>query len=405
MALRIGDKIMLEDSEHPPKLLSLFALWDRVEKIDLGGLKYGYEMEKRFKIIKAINLVTQEIGLENEAKVSKLNIYSKSKIKRIFYYLLLYVMIIKSVRIIKKENANAVATFGIGWINDITAIIASLLTKRKLIKVFHHWPYEGYSLGSLFLSMRKEGRGFFASIFASLDRIIALQAVKRAALVYVPSEPIKEDLQRIGIDGKRIKIVPPGVGDEFFNMAPEKGDRNLYDGVAVNRFSKEKGVYDLIDIWAIVTREKTDAKLRIFGHPTEIMDDWTNSVKSEGLKKNISYLGTVDVEELAKTLAGSKVFLFPSHKEGFGIAVAEAMAVGLPIICYDIKPMNEIFNSKGVFFVKEGDHEAFAKMVLLLLKNPILQAEAGRANAEFAKRFRWSEASERFETILIKALS
>ena len=64
----------------------------------------------------------------------------------------------------------------------------------------------------------------------------------------------------------------------------------------------------------------------------------------------------------------SEVFVFPSHEEGWGIAICEAMACGLPVVAYDLPVYREIF-TQGIITVPLKDIKAFSEKVVNLLEN------------------------------------
>lgn len=65
------------------------------------------------------------------------------------------------------------------------------------------------------------------------------------------------------------------------------------------------------------------------------------------MDNHITMLESVPDDYLYSLLKSSKVFVFPSHEEGWGIAVCEAMAAGLPIVAYDLAPFREFFPRHG----------------------------------------------------------
>lgn len=64
----------------------------------------------------------------------------------------------------------------------------------------------------------------------------------------------------------------------------------------------------------------------------------------------------------------SKVFIHPSHEEGFGVAPLEAQACGLPVVAWNLPVYQEVF-PKGMIKVEMGDIKRFADKVLDLLNN------------------------------------
>jgi glycosyltransferase involved in cell wall biosynthesis len=373
--------------------LVLFALWERVSELALGGIKYGVEIINRFKKVRCICLTTQKIGFKYEISVGeKYALYAHRAARRVMYYILLLVLIIKGMRYLKKEDVKIVFSPGVGWVNDIAAYLISLLSRRKLALVFHHWPYSGWDRRSVYVSLRNEGRGVLGAAIKLLDVEIAKKALMRADTIITPSQSSKNELVKLGVSGEKIIVAYPGVDDEFFKENYGKPSK-VFDAVSVCRISPEKGIYDLIEIWKRIIKDRK-IKLGIMGTPTEILDEWLSKIKRNELGAFIEYLGVTKRRSMIEILRNAKVFVFASRKEGFGIAVAEAMACGLPVVCYDIKPLNEIFTSKGVFFIKPFDFDDFARKILMLIEDEELRQAAGKYNREFAFRFKWDETAK-----------
>lgn len=79
-------------------------------------------------------------------------------------------------------------------------------------------------------------------------------------------------------------------------------------------------------------------------------------IAEDRLEHNILIYGRCSDVKLYSLLKSSKVFIFPSFFEGWGIVVAEALACGLPVVAYDIPAIRENFGScKNVFLMPIGD--------------------------------------------------
>ena len=93
---------------------------------------------------------------------------------------------------------------------------------------------------------------------------------------------------------------------------------------------------------------------------------------------------------------GSDVFVFPSHLEGFGLAVAEAMACGKPVVAYDNQTNREIIGGAGIL-VPEGDLDKFSSAVINVLQDPALAALLGAsARKRVLERFDWNSAAKQY---------
>jgi len=381
-------------------VLTLFALWERVDELALGGIKYGVEVIKRFKKLKCICLTTQRIGFKHERSIGeKFTLYSKRASRRIMYYILCIILISRGMYYLRRERVNIIFSPGVGWFNDVAGFFISLLSRRRLVMTFYHWPYYGWDRRSVYNTLRVSGRGILGSIIKMIDVEIAKKCILHADLIVTLSQSSKVELMNIGVPEEKILIAYPGIDDEFFEEKSESPPK-VFDAISVCRIALEKGIYDLIEIWKRIVANKK-LKLGVIGTPTKILEKWLLEVKENDLAEFIEYLGVVKRKSMIRMLRNTKVFAFASRKEGFGIAVAEAMACGLPVVCYDIPPLNEIFTSEGVFFVKLFDYNDFAKKIVMLIEDEELRRKAGEYNKKFALRFKWDETAKIIEESLL----
>jgi len=124
---------------------------------------------------------------------------------------------------------------------------------------------------------------------------------------------------------------------------------------------------------------------------------------ASGLEEAVSFLGfRRDVPDL---LAAADVLVHPARVEGFGYAVAEAMAAGLPVVATDASSLPELVDAgrTGVLFPPE-DAGALAEAVAAYLADPELRARHGAAGREKAEReFSLERRLEELEEILTSA--
>ena len=144
-------------------------------------------------------------------------------------------------------------------------------------------------------------------------------------------------------------VVYPGVDDIFINYQPKTGtgpsEALPSYFVALGTMEPRKNLTALLN--CIDTLERmgvwpTGAVLRIVGGKgwkDSVIQETVTRLKTRGI---IQVLGYVPRETLPALLAGARALLMPSIYEGFGMPIAEAMAVGCPIICSDIPPFKEV---------------------------------------------------------------
>jgi glycosyltransferase involved in cell wall biosynthesis len=91
-------------------------------------------------------------------------------------------------------------------------------------------------------------------------------------------------------------------------------------------------------------------------------------IKYFGLQDNIQCLGYLKNEEAFQTISSSKLFIFPSYEEGFGVTILQAISLGIPVIAWDLPVYNSIYKA-GIIKVKTGDILELSKMILTLLSD------------------------------------
>ncbi|MFC2003649.1 glycosyltransferase family 4 protein, partial [Chloroflexota bacterium] len=164
-----------------------------------------------------------------------------------------------------------------------------------------------------------------------------------------------------GIPEKKIMGFSPGIDWSAVNCSV--ADEKRYDACWMGRYHTMKGCDDLIRIWELVCKERNEASLAIMGSASKRLEPL---IKEKHLEQNIKVLGFVDDETKFRTMKESKVLLFPSYYESWGMIISEAMACGLPAIVYDLPIYQDIY-PKGIVKVAIGNREAFASETIRLL--------------------------------------
>jgi len=217
-----------------------------------------------------------------------------------------------------------------------------------------------------------------------------LALVRRSDVCITVSNFTAEFLMKNGISQDKIRVSGNGVDTALIERF--KAEKKVYDGIFVGRISREKGIFDLVQIWKRVTALKPDSKLVIVGHGPDSAS-LKKTIEDNNMSSNIMQKGRCNDAELYTHMKASKVFLFPSRFEGWGLAVGEALACGLPAVCYNIPALREIFGKcSSVFFIPTGDTVRFAETVENILNEDNLP-ELEAASKEYAKHFSWKQVA------------
>ena len=142
----------------------------------------------------------------------------------------------------------------------------------------------------------------------------------------------------------------------------KKDDKVL---ISIGRLFKAKGYPYLIEAIKILKSKYPDIKLLIIGEGEE-KNKLETQTRELNLEKNIFFLGRK--ENVSNCLNASDIFVLASLWEGFGLAIVEAMACGLPVITTNVGGIPEIIQDKiSGLLVDPKDSEILAQKIDYLL--------------------------------------
>jgi glycosyltransferase involved in cell wall biosynthesis len=217
------------------------------------------------------------------------------------------------------------------------------------------------------------------------DRVVALSSdiQNRAIRHYNPSKTI--DLIHLGIPEPRVESIARGT------LGYSTKDIVL---ATVGRLVRRKGLRQLLQ--SLKRINNPQVKLAVIGDGPE-KSGLVDLMTALGLEKQINFFGYVSDEMKYQILTNSDVYVSTSEHEGFGIVFLEAMAAGLPVICFDKGGQADFLkdNQTG-FLIQYGNFDHFDKQLAHLCN---LSAERHRFkifNKVYVKEFFIERCADRY---------
>jgi glycosyltransferase involved in cell wall biosynthesis len=237
----------------------------------------------------------------------------------------------------------------------------------------------------------------------SADDAAALRASERAALAaarhVVATSPVTARLLTAdyGVPAERLSVVEPGT--DRFARSPRAGD-GVVALLAVGAIVPRKG-YDLL-VAALAQIKQLPWRLVIAGdggRSPQTAQQLEADIARLGLVDRVSMRGAVSAHELASLYASSDLFVLPSRFEGYGMAYAEAIAHGLPVVGTQAGAIPETVPADAGVLVPPDDVAALAGALRRLIEDPRQRAQlaAGARAATFPS---WHEQAARFARVL-----
>lgn len=298
---------------------------------------------------------------------------------------------LKAISSLKLENIDIVYSTSDFFPDVVPAYLYKMFNKKSkwFQCVFHIYP-----------DWRKRPGNKFRNYVAGYLQKISLLLIKKADCIVNINTQVKEYLIRHGFEKDKIVINTPGIDVGYFEKLSSGKVVEKYDAVFLARLNPSKGVNDLIDIWNLVVKKNKIARLAIVGGGSdEIKNKLRQRIIEYNLSSNINILGFLEDKEAFTLIKNSKVFIFPSHEEGFGIAIAEAMACNAAVVAWDLPVYKEIFED-NIILVEENNHGKFAERVVELLDNENTRTEISKRANVFVCKYDWREISKKHLEII-----
>ena len=179
-----------------------------------------------------------------------------------------------------------------------------------------------------------------------------------------------------------IRVIPNAA-----NFIAEKySDCTAKRVIAVGRLDYQKSFDRLIQVWEKVHQQMPYWRLDIFGQ-----GEWKEML--QGMIDERGFQDTVRLNDptrnIGKEYSESSMLVMSSHYEGFPMVMIEAMACGLPAVCFDFKcgPRDIIVEGENGLIVPDGDIEALAEAMVRLMKDDELRKRMGENARKVVEKY------------------
>jgi len=221
----------------------------------------------------------------------------------------------------------------------------------------------------------------------------------RITFVLAISEVIKKNLvETCPLTEDKILLLHNAVDTKKFDPKKIDGKKNRKafgfsdDEVVIGmlaRFSPGKGHEEVLSAAKILNKKFSNLKFLIVGEASRGEENYANQIKKLAVEYNLNNLGFAGFrEDTPEVLASLDIFCFPSHSEAFGIALVEAMAMGIPSVCSNSDGILDIaVDGETSFLFEKKNENHLAEKLELLISSKEKRALLGSASRERAVTF------------------
>lgn len=166
--------------------------------------------------------------------------------------------------------------------------------------------------------------------------------------------------------------------------------KGKYTITCVGRLTgRTKRQHLLIEAFARLSKDHPDWQVKLWGdtYDKPYVASLRSKIKNYRLEKQVFLCGTTkDMDAVWKE---TDIFAFPSHHEGFGLALVEAMCCGIPAVGYRSCPaVNELIQSGKTGLLVEEGASALAEGLKKLMESPVLRERFGKNAQMVAEMYR-----------------
>ena len=213
------------------------------------------------------------------------------------------------------------------------------------------------------------------------------------------SNSTRKDL--IELNFEEIHVVGEGLNFEPLSKVSEKEIHPVI--VYAGRLKRAKRPDHAIQAFNILRKTVPEAELWIIGDGPFRKELMKNACK------NVRFFGVLTNRERRDLIKKSWVLVNPSVREGFGLNIVEANALGVPSVAYDVPGLRDsVKDGETGFLVRSGETNALAKAVARILTNDALRTRLSERALAYSRGFSWEKVAKEFisvvETVLQEGL-
>lgn len=206
--------------------------------------------------------------------------------------------------------------------------------------------------------------------------------------------------------GRAVDLIPLGIDrpPEIAAVSREEFGvpHDAFVLVTVGRLVARKSTVQLVR--AVAASKCASAHLLIVGDGPDAPEIRRTAVDL-GIADRVHLLGQVTEERKNRALAAADVFASASQHEGFGLVFLEAMAYGLPIVCYDHGGQTDFLTTgKTGYVLPLNDFDAFTRAIIDMHDNLPQRLERGRHNRAAVQEYFIDRCADRYESLFRAAI-
>lgn len=198
----------------------------------------------------------------------------------------------------------------------------------------------------------------------------------------------------------KVRVIPNGVNADIFRPLNLQREKSI---LYVGRMAKIKGIHILIQSMKYVTEKAPDWRLWLAGGAFDQSKEFFEGFMTPTTRERIEFLGRIPYQEVPDLINRASIFVMPTVRDGFEIALMEAMATGIPCITTASYERNELYGGFAEM-IPPRNPKALGDKILEIINNyKAFNSEKVKDHRiQRARQFDWKLIAAKYEELFRK---
>lgn len=244
--------------------------------------------------------------------------------------------------------------------------------------------------------------------------LVPKYAIRRASAIITVSQASRKNIiEDLGVDPNQVFVTHEAASRAFQPITDSRLIDDMRSKYALNSnfilalgsADPRKNIRTLMEAYGLLGEKikENHHLVIVWTHPF-LAKEISGLVHDLGLKTNVHFLQNISNEDLVLLYNAATLFAFPSHYEGFGLPLLEAMMSGTPVVAAENSSIPEVVGDTAFMF-NSTDVKELTRKMSMILEDPSLQNDMKRRGLERAKNFSWNKCALATMDVYKKAIS
>ena len=245
-----------------------------------------------------------------------------------------------------------------------------------------------------------------------LNKYVKKSVIDADKVIAVSKNTKKEIIKEYSIPSSKISTINSSIDHHRFNIRPEMEIKNVIEKYNINNkyilftgtIEPRKNIVGIIEGYARLRKYTQDEYALVLAGGKGWKDEEIEESLNRYSNLNIIRTGYIADEDLPALYSGASLFVFPSHYEGWGIPILEAMACGVPVITANNTSLPEVAGDAAIMIDSKDTH-ALTSNIEKVLKNHILRRDMIKKGLKQSKKFSWQKSGRELKELINRELN